>query len=348
MKLRKWAALVLALAMLLLTTGCIGNFYKNAGTINGVEISSGLYLMAQYTAFSEARANEAIDREKDIFAQTLDGKSTSDWIGERTVELLRRYVAVRAMCREKGLQLDETAQQNLQQMSQYWSALEEMYANNGIAYNTFERFYTTDEMSRILFKALYADGGELAVPDEELKKEYAEQYAHVRAYSIALNSLEDGVDVQADTLALVAAAAEKLNAGDMTLEQAVEKELPAVYELTGREFDPTSAPAGIYSNYIPYQPENYDTYSETFVTDLKAQGVGDFGYYDMGGTAILYEVVATFADDAEFEAEKPAALERLKMDDYEEYLRSVYDTYAVEWLPFVRTYFRPSKIQATT
>ncbi len=104
-RLKKWAALALALVMMLALSGCIGNFYKNAGTINGVEISSGLYLIAQYTAFSEARANDAVDDEQDLFSQTLDGKSTSDWISERTVELLRRYVAVRALCREKGLQL---------------------------------------------------------------------------------------------------------------------------------------------------------------------------------------------------------------------------------------------------
>lgn len=344
MKLKKWAALALVLGLLLGLTGCIGNFYENVGTINGVEISSGLYLMAQFNAYTEAGSNEDIDSEKDLFSQTLDGKSMSDWIQSRTEELLLQYVAVRTLFREKDLQLDDMAQQNLQQAAQYWDTLQDMYTQNGIGPTSYERFFTTDEMNRVLFQNLFAEGGELAVSDEDLKAEYAEKYAHMRAYSVPLNSLEEGVDVRLEALALVSGIADKLNAGGMTLEEAIEKELPAVFELNGRSFDASTAASGIYSNYVAYQPDDYETYSETFLADLKAQSVGDFGYYDMGSTAVLYEVVETFADDEEFEAEKPAVLDRLMYDDYEAYLRSVYESYTVEWLPFARSYFRPTKI----
>lgn len=339
------AVLALALVLALGLTGCIGNFYESAGTINGTDISGGLYLMAQYNAYTEARTNEQIDAEKDLLKQKIDGVSTSEWIKTRTEELLRRYVAIRALCRERDIELDSTGQQNIQQMQQYWTYLEDTYANNGISYETFTRYLTVDELSRQLFNDLYAEDGELAVPDEELKKQYGEEYAHIRAYSIPLNSLTEGVDVAADVLALAEKLPAKLEGG-MTLEEVVTTELGPIYELTGREFTADTAADSIYSNYIQYAPDNYDTYSEEFLAKLKDQKVGDYGIYNMGSTVILYEKVDTFEDDEAYQTERENVLSKLKSDEYQDYLAAIYDTYDVEWLPFVRNYYRPSKIKS--
>ena len=344
MKLKKWAALAVLAVMLFSLTGCVGNFYEKAGTINGTEISSGLYLMAQYNAFTEARTNEAIDAEKDIFKQKIDGVSVSDWIKTRTEELLRRYVAVRTLARERGLELDATGQENMQQMTQYWTYLEPSYTANGISVETFERYLTADELSRQLFQTLFAEGGELAVPDADLKKEYGEKYVHVRAYSIPLNALDETLDVHDEVLAMVEKLPGKMQAG-MTMEEMVAKELPAIYKVLGREFNPETSADSIYSNFIPLAPEDFETYSEAFLATLKGQQVGDFGVYNMGNTALVYEVVPTFADDEEFAAERDNVITRLKKDVYDEFLRGIYSQYEVEFLPFVRTYFRPSAIK---
>ena len=340
------AVLAVALVLAIGFTGCIGNFYESAGTINGTDISSGLYLMAQYNAYTEARTNEQIDPEKDLLKQKIDDESTSAWIKTRTEELLRRYVAIRALCRERDIEMDSTGQENIQQMQQYWSYLEPTYTENGISYETFIRYLTVDELSRQLFTSLYAEDGELAVPDEELKKQYGEEYAHIRAYSISLNSLAEGVDVSADVLALAEKLPAKLEGG-MTLEEMVTTGLGPLYEVTGREYNPDTAAGSIYSNYIEYAPDNYDTYSEEFLAKLKDQKVGDYGVYNMGGTAILYEKVDTFADDEAYQAERENVILKLKNDEYQDYLASIYDTYDVEWLPFAREYLSPSKIKAT-
>ena len=345
LKLKKLAAPLIALLLVFSLTGCIGNLYENAGTVDGTEISSGLYLMAQYNAYNEAKNEEGIDSEKDLFKQKIDGVKASKWIESRTDELLRRYVAVRTLSRERDIEMDATGQENLQQMQQYWTYLEPTYAENGIAYTSFERYLTTDELSRQLFQQLYAKDGELAVPDDELKKEYGEKYAHIRAYSVPLNSLEEGVEVADQVLALLEKMPAMLSGG-MSMETLLQKEMPAVYKITGRDFDPASAAGSIYSNYIAYEPDNYDTYSETFLAQLKEQKVGDFGYYNMGSTAIVYEKTVTFADDDAFQQERETVLTRLKNEDYEDYLKSIYETYEVEWLPFVSTYFRPTKIKA--
>lgn len=342
MNLKKWAAIVLCLALTFSLTGCIGNLYENVGTINGTEISSGLYQMAQYSAFSEAK-QKVEDPDKDVLKQKIDGKSSSAWIQNRTEELLREYVAVRTLAREKDIVLDATGEENLGQISQYWSYLEESYAKNGISAVSFERYNTTQELRRQVFDATFAEGGALYIPDEELRAQYQENFVHIRAISIPLNALDETLDVQAEVKEKAKEILDNLNSGK-TLEQVVEKDLPAVYEILQRDFDPATSADTIFDTYINLHPESFEVYSEEFLSRLAGQKVGDFGTYTLENTVIIYEVVPAFADDEDFAAQRSKVLNELKKDAFNEYLASIYNAYTVNWRLGARTYFRPSRM----
>ena len=343
MRLKKTAALLLAgLFATLSMTGCVGNLYADVAKVDDTDISSGLYLAIQYDAYNRAKSFLE-DSDKDVLKQKVEGQNASAWIRSETEKTMREYVCVRRLCREKGITLDETGSQRVQEMGQYWTYLEQIYKENGIAFVSLERFLTMTELKRQLMLNLYDEGGDLYVPDEQLKTEYAEAYAHIRSVSVPLNSLQDGVDVRDEVLAKMDGLLQKLNDG-ATLESVAEKNLPEVYEILGRDFDPETAADSIYDSYLDYTPDDFETYSEDFLYRLKQQKVGEYGYYNMGSIVILYEVIPTFETDSDFQARRDTVIQSLKTDEYDAYLKNLYDQYSVSWRLGARSYFSPGKI----
>ncbi|MDL2220008.1 hypothetical protein LJC04_06770 [Ruminococcaceae bacterium OttesenSCG-928-O06] len=343
MKTKQLCALLLVAVMAFALTGCIGNLYENALTIDGTEISSGLYLMAQFTAYNEARS-KVEDAEKDVLKQKIDGQSATAWIRERAEELCLKYVAVQRLCREKGITLSYEGQQSIEQMMQYWTYLEELYTENGISEGTLRRYATNEELSSQLFMALYGKDGELASPDSEMMAEYAESHAHIRYLIIPTTPLEGDADVSGDVNAAVQDLLLLLQGGK-TLEEVAVEDLPWVYDLMGRTYDVETAADSVTDSYIGYEQDNYETYTEEFLQELKAQSVGDYGLYAYSTTLLLYQKVTPFADAEEFDAMRGTVVSALKTDAYEEYLRSVYEAYPVNWVFGSRTYLSPGKIE---
>lgn len=347
MKLKRLAALLLVMVMALgLLTGCIGDIYEYALSIDGTDISSGLYLMAQFTAYSEAR--NKVEDSDNVLKERIEEQSATDWIRARAEELCRRYVAVQRLAREKKITLSSEGQQNAESLMQYWEYMEEMYTENGISKSTVQRYNNNGELANDLFKALYAEGGELYTPDEELKAEYAEKYAHIRFFSVPTAKLAaEGEEEATDMTAEVTEITDKLVTelkGGKTLEDVAKSGQPLVYSLLEREFDPETATDGISDSYTDLYPEDFETYSEEFLTELKNQAIGDFGSYNMGATIILYEKVEMFADDEAWETRRDTVIQSLKQEEFEDYLRSIYEGYAVNWVFGAKTHLRPGKI----
>lgn len=343
MKAKKLVALLVCAVLAMGMTGCVGNLYDIAGSIDGTEISGGLYMMAEYSAYYEARG-KVEDTEKDVLKQKVDGQGASGWIQTRTEELLRKYVAVQRLCREENITISSEGQQNVESMLQYWSWMEEAYAANGIAQSTYVRYLTNEQLASQLFTHLYGEGGERAMPDEEMKAKYGEQNAHIRYLTVPTASEEEGAaDVVGQVEEATAAVAEKLNNGAGTLEAVAAKEFGVLYELTGREFDPSTVADSVMDNYVDYVGVDY--YDEAFLAALKEQAVGDFGYYNMGANIIVYEKIETFTSDEEFENMRQSVIEALCRDDFEAYLKSVYDTYTTEWRFGAKNFYRPGKLE---
>lgn len=346
MKLKRIAALFMAVLMAAGFTGCIGNLYENALTVDGTDISSGLYLMAQVAAYGEAYG-KVEDTAKSVLKQKVDGQSAKSWIQNRALELCKRYVAVHRMCREMEITLSSAGQQNVEYSIAYWEYDPDRaayYTDNGISVNTYRRYITNQQLSGQLFTALYGEEGEMAVSAEELKAGYAEKYSHVRYLTVPVTpQAEDGNDYSEQVYAMLDQVVESIASGKLTLEQAAREELAPIYELLGRTFDADTVADGITTAYIPYETDDA-FYPEELRAKLKGQATGDFGASPLGTSAVLYEVIPTFEDDTAFEDMRATVLSDLKSEAFEDYLRAIYDQYEVKWVPGAKWYFRPGKI----
>ncbi len=341
MKKLRWAALLLCAALVLGLAGCIGNLYENVCTIDGTEISAGLYQYAQYSAHNEAR-NLREDTDKEVWEQQIEGKGAEDWVRARAEVLLRRYVAVQRLARTHNVTTSAEGQQGIEQMMSYWSSLEEDYLRMGITQPTMFRFMNNDDLRRQLMQKVYAEGGELYVPDAELKQMYAQENARLSFLTVPLTDVDDK-DMTDAVLPKIDAVLAALRGGKTMAEMAGGADFVSLYKLLKRDYDAAAASGGVQTSYLEYEQDDNTLYTEDFLREVREAKVGDFGYYitQDGKRLLLYEIIPTFASDAEFADMRSNIITDLMADEYEQWLADLYNTYPVDWAFGARWFYGP-------
>ncbi len=246
---KKLTAAAIAAVCTISMAGCMDTGY--IGTVDNMEIRNGIYLWCMQTAYGDAYTEitevkeEAGDTSEvaDVFAQNVDGKPALDWVKENTVVELRRYVAVNRLFEEKGLEL--TAEDSAD-INEYVNGLwdnEDMYAQYiygtktmgayydsiGMGMDSVRDIYTTNRKETRLLEALYGEGGEMAVPTEEMNSYLTENYANVKYIEIPFTDIY-GIKLQLeDEIQAVVAKAEgyveRLNGGESYIDVRYEYDL---------------------------------------------------------------------------------------------------------------------------
>ncbi|MGI6404227.1 MAG: hypothetical protein ACOX0K_08495 [Oscillospiraceae bacterium] len=120
-------------------------------------------------------------KPKEIYRMQLDGMSVSDWMVQRADQSAREYYAVQNKMQELGLSLSQADIAGT--LSSAASAIEntpEFYKKNGIAENSLALMLQNDLAVHQLFHALYEEGGEFEVSQEELSAYFAETYSKIK------------------------------------------------------------------------------------------------------------------------------------------------------------------------
>jgi len=186
------SSILVVLLLMSLLAGC----YKDTDVlvIDGYPIYPGLYLYFQLQALS--MASQKFENEyagKELYEQTIDDMSVTDWIYMRTVELAQEFVFIEKSF--ERLELDPTGLEL--EMNYYeatlrdeWSMMNYFYTKNGIGYTTFRKAYENFLKSNQLFSALFvAEDGEEAVPEKEIKDFFEKNYTYLDY--IRINKVDD-------------------------------------------------------------------------------------------------------------------------------------------------------------
>lgn len=225
---KKLLALVCALALTVSLVGCALSTPDTVGKIGDFEVTSGLYLLAQYDAYQQAA--QLADSEQDTSkvnsflkatittdADTGETAVVKDYVAQKTLETLQTLAAVDARFTELGGELTEeqksAADSYAQQlMDNYGDA----YTANGIGLETLKLFQQLQYKQVLLLDLVYGKDGETPVEDGELTEHldstmYEIGFITVPLYNTSTFAFASD-DQKAEMLSLAQKAADSYNA----------------------------------------------------------------------------------------------------------------------------------------
>lgn len=258
-------ALLCALALTVGLAGCVLSTPDTVGTIGDVEISSGLYLLAQFDAYQKAAdlASSEQDTSKvksflketiTVDADTEETATVSDYVAQQTLKNLETYAAIETRFDALGGQL--TAEQEAQADSyaaQLMNQYGDTYKANGIGLETVKRFERILLKSTVLLDLVYGENGETPVSDADLT-DYIENdlyylsYVAVPLYNTTSYAFADDSQ-KALMLELAQGAMSSYNptrpataaAQQSAFQSAATAVLPDLYDVTATTDDPADA-----------------------------------------------------------------------------------------------------------
>ena len=226
----KLIALLCALALVFSLAGCTISTPDTVGKIGDYEITSGLYLLAQYDAYQKAADLASSDQDasdvKSFLKATItpegeDAITVSDYVARETLANLETYAAVETRFAELGGELtDEETQQADSYATQLMDQYGDTYKANGIGLETVKFFERILIKSNDLLELVYGENGETPVSDADLTAHIENNMVELAYYTIPLYNTSTYAfaddDQKAEMLSLAQAAADKVNASEET------------------------------------------------------------------------------------------------------------------------------------
>ena len=254
---KKLLALICALALVFSLVGCTISAPDTVGSIGDFEITSGMYLLAQYGAYQQAAQLAGTDQDttdvkaflKETITTDSDSGETavvSDYVAQKTQETLETLAAVDARFKALGGEMTDeqlsTADRYAQQMMDQYG---DTYTANGIGLETVKAYERLQVEHTALLDMVYGPDGETPVEDDELTSHLDDSMYEICYISIPLYNTstyafaDDDQKAQMLTLAQQAATAVNLASNESASEQvsalnaAAQAALPDIYAVLG-------------------------------------------------------------------------------------------------------------------
>ena len=167
---KKLLALVCALALTVSLVGCVFSTPDTVGKIGDFEVTSGLYLLAQYDAYQQAAqlagSEQDASKVKSFLKATITTDAdtgetavVSDYVAQKTLETLQTLAAVDARFTELGGELTEeqksAADSYAQQLMDNYG---DTYTANGIGLETLKLFQQLQYKHTLLLDLVRSQG----------------------------------------------------------------------------------------------------------------------------------------------------------------------------------------------
>ena len=178
----KLFSLGMAAAMLLALGGCAMSTPANVGSIGGVEIPAGVYLLAQYNSYNTASGlaklatgETASDVKAVLKAEctgTINGEEVTtdgaDYVSQLTTRAIEYYAAVEKEFDELGGTLDDAATaEAANSADSLWSSNGDLYTANGISKSTVETYLLNAQKAKAILNLTYGADGTTPVTETE-------------------------------------------------------------------------------------------------------------------------------------------------------------------------------------
>ena len=344
----KFLSLGLALVMALTATGCAIRTPATVGHIGSVEIPAGIYLLAQYEAYSTAAgdADLATGETADDVAAVLKAECTgeiggeqvttdgADYVARLTLRNLQYYAAVEAKFDELGGTLSSySTSEAAEQAAELYESNSDLYRANGIGQDTLEAYQLNAAKAQSITRLIYGEDGQTPLTDEDYTTYLQDDCLFLDTVQLPLFDAATYAFADEDQSEQIAALAQQcadtLN-GWATAEQgrserytsmyeAAQQYVPQASEVLGATME--SAAALDYVGSSLMTPEDIVLYGSS-LTDLVEENGLDHWFVFNTGTAFTVMCAVDPLEVASLETYKaqPDVLTAMKGDEVEQML----------------------------
>ena len=344
----KFLSLGLALVMALTATGCAIRTPATVGHIGSVEIPAGIYLLAQYEAYSTAAgdADLATGETADDVAAVLKAECTgeiggeqvttdgADYVARLTLRNLQYYAAVEAKFDELGGTLSSySTSEAAEQAAELYESNGDLYRANGIGQDTLEAYQLNAAKAQSIARLIYGEDGQTPLTDEDYTTYLQDDCLFLDTVQLPLFDAATYAFADEDQSEQIAALAQQcadtLN-GWATAEQgrserytsmyeAAQQYVPQASEVLGATME--SAAALDYVGSSLMTPEDIVLYGSS-LTDLVEENGLDHWFVFNTGTAFTVMCAVDPLEVASLETYKaqPDVLTAMKGDEVEQML----------------------------
>ena len=305
----KFLSLGLALVMALSASGCALTTPASVGSIGGVEIPAGIYLLAQYNAYSTAAGDadlatgETADDVKAVLKAECTGTigdeevttDGADYIARLTLRSLQYYAAVETKFAELGGALDDTATaEAADTAAALYESTGDLYAANGIGQASLETYLLNSAKAEQILTLLYGENGQTPLTDEDYTNYLSGECVYLDYVQLplfdsatyAFASAEQSEEIEAlaqecaDTLNGWATAEQGRSERYTSMYEAAGEYAPRAYEVLGATME--SAQAVNYMGSQLLTPADIENYGSTLTEAIEEAGYGTWFVYNMG------------------------------------------------------------------
>ena len=328
-------ALACALALMLGLAACTISTPDTVGNIGDFEITSGLYLLAQFDAYQKAADLASEDQDptdvKAFLKQTVttdaDSGETalvSDYVAQETLATLESFAAAEARFAALGGELtadeEATADSYAEQLMEQYGTT---YEANGIGLETVKRFERILLKTDALLELVYGENGETPVTDAELT-DYLENeaiyaaYTSVPLYNTSTFAFADD-DQKAEMLSLAQSAVDSYNAAipetasaqQSAFEASVTAALPELYAV----LDSDASSATGFSSGLLSEDVLTSAFTDEDAAALRELKPGEGAVVSYSSYALMFVVRLDAIEAAGLDSLRDTALSAMKSDE---------------------------------
>ena len=311
----KLFSLAMAVSMVLALAGCAMSAPSTVGSIGGVEIPAGVYLLAQYNSYNTASgladlatgetANDVKTVLKAQCTGTINGEEVTtdgaDYISQLTTHAIEYYAAVEKEFDELGGVLaDAATAEAANSADSLWNSNGDLYTANGISKSTVETYLLNAQKAKAILNLTYGADGTSPVTEAEYTDYVNNDCYYVEtvqfplvnysSYSLATDDQKSQIeDIAAQCLAELNEQATAETASNSALYTAAMNYVPQAMSAMGSTIE--SAQAVYYAGSKLYTPDDLSSFGgdgyNNLTDPLDEIPLGTWTTIDLGTTLLV-------------------------------------------------------------
>ena len=318
----KLFSLAMAVSMVLALAGCAMSTPSTVGSLGGIEIPAGIYLLAQYNSYNtaanaaELATGETASDVKAVLKATCTGTigdekvtaTGSEYVAKLTDRAISYYAEVERRFTEMNGVLDDAATaEAADSADSLWSTSGDLYTANGISKTSLQTYLLNAQKAKALLNMTYGPDGTTPVAEDEYTDFVNNDCYYIEAVQFPLVDYSTYSMADDDQKAAIMATAEscmaELNttataetASNSALYTAAMTYVPQAMAAMGSSLD--ASQAVYYAASQLYTPDDLSSYgSDEYnnLTDpLDEAGLNNWTTINLGTTILVARKIDPF------------------------------------------------------